>query len=122
MTMDFLYGTKVYRLRPKMVPDPYNPSSLVPGSWDDPDVLVIPGALVLQTSTALTVSESREEAAESKSLHCSDAFDIRKSDRVRVGPVGGPTYTVDGIPPMQDVNPWTGWSPPREIPLTRYEG
>ena len=120
--MDFPYGTTVYRLRPKMVPDPYNPGSLVPGSWDDPDELEIPEAVVLQASTALTVSESREEAAESKSLHCPGSFDIRKGDRIRVGPEGGPTYTIDGIPPEEDTNPWTGWSPPREIPLTRYEG
>lgn len=120
--MDFPFGTTVYRLRAKMIPDPYNPGALVPGSWDDPDELEIPGALILQTSTSLTASMSREEAAESKSLHCSDDFDVRKGDRIRVGKKGGPTYSIEGIPPGQDVNPWTGWSPPREIPLTRHEG
>lgn len=119
--MEFTFGTTVYRLRAEAIPDPYDPDATVPGDWDNPDELEIPGAFIAQTSTSMLTNETREQALEAKSLYCG-AFDIRKGDRIRNGPKGAPTYAITGIPPEPDTNPFTGWTPPREIPLTRYVG
>lgn len=119
--MEFPYGQTVVRLRAKGVVNEYS-RKIVAGDWTDPDELPIEGAFVAQTSTTLLRTETRDQAAESKSLFCSGDADVRKGDRIRVGGPGGPTYTIDGIPPAADSNPFTGWTPPREIPLTRYVG
>lgn len=120
--MFFPHGRTVYRLRGGMVPDPYDPSIEIPEDWDNPDVLEIPDALIAQTSTSLLGTATREQAVESKSLFCEGEYDVQKGDRIRDGGEGAPVYTIDGIPPAADANPWTGWTPPREIPLTRYVG
>lgn len=136
--MELPFGQTVYRLRAARIPDPYNPDAEVPSDWASPHVAIISEAYVERTSTALTRAESREQAMEAKSLFCGGDADIRKGDRIFVGvftpslvrdgviPAGtvfeGFTYEVDGIPPSADVNPFTGWQPPREIPLRRYEG
>lgn len=119
--MEFPFGRTVYRLRPRMIEDPYS-GELVRGDWNDPEILPIPGAFVAQTSTAMLGEATREQALESKSLYCDGTFDIQKGDRIRDGEVGAPLYSIDGIPPAADTNPWTGWTPPREIPLTRGVG
>lgn len=117
--MNFPHGRTVYRLRPKSVDDPYNPGHPILGDWADPDELAIPQAFVAQTSTSLLGDATREQAIEAKSLFCDGDFDVAKGDRIRVG---GDLYTIDGIPPAADTNPFTGWTPPREIPLTRSVG
>lgn len=136
--MDFPFGTTVYRLRAGVITDPYS-GEPVPGDWSVPAVLPIPGAFVAQTSTSMLSSATREQALEAKSLFCEGAFDVQKGDRIFTGiftpplpdgattvPDGtvmtGDTYSIDGIPPAADTNPFTGWTPPREIPLTRAVG
>lgn len=116
--MTFPHGRTVYRLRAGLVRDPYSDEE-THSEWDDPIEIIIPRAFVAQTSTSLLATATREQASESKSLFCSGSFDIQKGDRIRDG-IDGPVYTIDGIPPAADSNPWTGWTPPREIPLTRY--
>lgn len=119
--MSFPAGRKVYRLRARPVLDPYSKKP-ISADWDDPFVLEIPDAFVAQTSTSMLAGTSREQAAVSKSLFCDGSLDIQKGDRIRDGEPGAPVYTIDGIPPTADTHPWTGWTPPREIPLTRYVG
>lgn len=121
-----------------MVEDPYA-GGQVAGDWDDPVVIALPGSFIAQTSTTMLGSATREQATESKSLFCDGALDVRKGDRILDGtftpplpalstsiPPGttfvGIVYTIDGIPPAADTNPFTGWTPPREIPLTRSVG
>jgi len=120
--MNLPFGRTVFRLRARMIPDPYNPEAQLPGDWDAPDVLPIPRAFIAQTSTSMLSNASREQALEAKSLFCEGEFDIAKGDRIRDGGEGAPVYTIDGIPPAADSNPFTGWTPPREIPLTRSVG
>lgn len=119
--MEFPYGQTVTRLRAKGVLNEYS-RKVVAGDWSDPDELTIEDAFVAQSSTSLLRTETRDQAAESKSLFCDGDADVRKGDRIRVGGPGGPTYTIDGIPPAADSNPFTAWTPPREIPLTRFVG
>ncbi|QYF98911.1 hypothetical protein [Microbacterium sp. PAMC21962] len=119
--MTFEFGQTVHRIRPKLVWNEYS-KKYVAGDWTDPDELPIEDAFVAQSSTSLLRTETRDQAAESKSLFCDGDADVRKGDRIRVGGPGGPTYTIDGIPPAADSNPFTGWTPPREIPLTRFVG
>jgi hypothetical protein len=137
--MSFPFGRTVFRLRALMIPDPYNPDELIPGDWNDPEVLALAGAFVAHSSTSMLTNATREQALESKSLYCGGDLDVQKGDRVFDGafdpplPEGadripggttmtGATYTIDGIPPAADTNPWTGWTPDREIPLTRAVG
>lgn len=120
--MRFPHGETVTRLRAGTREDPYSRGRQIASDWANPDVLPIAGAFVAQTSTSLLAAASREQAAESKSLFCDRTADVKKGDRIRVGGDDGPVYTIDGIPPAGDVNPFTGWAPPREIPLTRYLG
>jgi len=136
--MDLPFGSQVYRLRADAIDDPY---SLTPvrGDWGTPGVLTIPEAFVAQSSTSMLGDATREQALEAKSLFCDGSFDVQKGDRVFTGvfdpplPDGilvvpadtalvGEIYTIEGIPPAADRNPFTGWSPPREIPLTRVVG
>lgn len=119
--MDFPFGQTVYRLRGAPIVDQYS-GELIDADWDNPDVLPIPGAFVAQTSTSMLTTATREQALESKSLFCDGEIDIRKGDRIRVGAESSPVYSIDGIPPAADTNPFTGWTPPREIPLTRAVG
>jgi hypothetical protein len=102
--------------------DPYNPEVQIPEDWEHPDTLPIEGAFIAQTSTSLLGDATREQAVESKSLFCDGDKDVQKGDRIRDGEAGGPIYTIDGIPPAADSNPFTGWTPEREIPLTRSVG
>ncbi|WP_030147683.1 hypothetical protein [Mycetocola saprophilus] len=119
--MNFPHGRTVYRLRPGPLEDPYS-GEVILGDWDNPDILQIPGAFVAQTSTSMLAGASREQALESKSLFCAANVDVQKGDRIRAGGDDEPIYSIDGIPPAADVNPWTGWAPAREIPLTRAVG
>lgn len=117
------FGQTVYRLRAGMIPDPYNPDSMIPGDWDNVTVLPVLRSFVAQTSTSLLGNATREQAAESKSLFCGGKFDIQKGDRIRDGQNDDdPTYSIDGIPPVPDVNPYTKRVARREIPLTRWVG
>ncbi|OIU88657.1 hypothetical protein [Microbacterium sp. AR7-10] len=136
--MDFPFGQTVYRLRGAPIIDPYS-GEQIDADWDNPGVLPIPGAFVAQTSTSMLATATREQALESKSLFCEGAFDVKKGDRVFTGTftpplpdgaisvpdgtvMAGETYSIDGIPPAADTNPFTGWTPPREIPLRRGVG
>lgn len=119
--MSFPHGITVYRLRAKPITDPYS-GKTIGADWNDPLVLPIPNAFIAQTSTSMLRNASREQALESKSLFCDGSIDVVKGDRIRDGAPGAPIYSIDGIPPAADANPWTGWRPPREIPLTRSVG
>lgn len=117
--MDFPFGRTVLRLRGAPIIDPYS-GEQIDEDWNNPDVLSIPGAFVAQTSTSMLTTATREQALEAKSLFCNEV-DVRKGDRIQDG-IDGPVYSIDGIPPAADTNPWTGWTPPREIPLRRGVG
>lgn len=119
--MSFPHGRTVYRLRGGLIEDPYS-GELVSGDRDNLDELEIPGAFIAASSTSMIGGATRSQALESKSLYCDGEFDIRKGDWIRDGADGSPVYTIDGIPPSADTNLWTGWTPPREIPLTRSVG
>lgn len=115
--MNFPHGRTVYRQRAKTIRDAYADAD-VDADWSDPDEVPIPGAFIAQSSTSLVGSATREQALESKSLYCAPDADVQKGDRIRDG---ADVYTIDGIP-SADTNPFTGWTPAREIPLTRSVG
>ncbi|MDN3309564.1 hypothetical protein QWJ90_01330 [Microbacterium oryzae] len=115
--MQFAHGTTVYRLRPRMIDDPYSDEQ-TPGGWDEPDELPIDGAFIAQSSTSRVGTATRTQAIEAKSLYCDPAADVQPGDRIRAD---GEVFTVDGFP-AADTNPFTGWQPVMEVPLTRALG
>ncbi|MCC4250713.1 hypothetical protein [Microbacterium testaceum] len=115
--MNFPHGSAVHRQRAKTLRDEYADED-VAADWSDPDEIPIPNAFVAQSSTSRTTTANRVQMLEAKSLFCPPDFDIRANDRIRDG---GIVYTIDGIP-AADTNPFTGWTPVREIPLTRAVG
>lgn len=116
------FGQTVYRLRAGMITDPYSGKD-IPGDWGNKTVLPIPRSFIAQTSTSMLSTATREQALEAKSLFCEGTFDIQKGDRIRDGQGDDdPIYTIDGIPPAPDVNPYTKRVARREIPLVRYVG
>lgn len=117
------FGRTVYRLRAGLVTDPYS-GVQVAGDWNNPQSPVpILRAFVAQTSTTMLGDATRSQALEAKSLFCEGTFDIQKGDRIRDGVNDtDPTYTIDGIPPSSDVNPYTKRVARREIPLERFVG
>jgi hypothetical protein len=114
----FDFGETVVRRRPIRTPDPYDPDATVPGDWDDAEELELPGAFIASSSSAAVQSATRTQVLTEKSLYCDPALDVRALDRVIAG---GHTYTVDALP-QADVNPFTGWQPVQEIPLTEVLG
>lgn len=113
----FLFGQTVQRLRAALVTDTYSGDQVAAG-WASPAVLAIPGAFVAQSSTARFTAANRTQMLEDKSLFCAPGTDVLPGDRIRVD---GLVYEVDGVP-AADVNPFTGWQPVREVPLTRVVG
>lgn len=98
------------RLRRPMVPDRYDPEHVEPGPWSEAEEVSIPGAWIAAASSEV----AGELVTTKKSLYCPPGFDIRQGDRVRAA---GVTYSVDEVP-SADHNPWTGWQPVLEVPLT----
>ena len=130
--MEFPGGEQVVRERRQPVTDPYDPDTLVPGSWDDPLVyLPLEQAFVASSSSTAPVDATRSQILTKKSLYLTDpAADVRPGDRIRRGGVldedtgvwsGGDVLYVN-VRPAADTNPFTGWRPVVEIPLDVSEG
>lgn len=117
--MQFPHGQTVQRDRRPLIPDRYNPDGVVPGSWDDATTVPLEGAFVASSSSIATTDATRTQTITDKSLYLTDpAADVLPGDRVRVG---ASTYLVE-TRPEADVNPFTGWQPITEIPLTEVTG
>jgi hypothetical protein len=115
--MFFSHGRTVTILRGKPILDPYSHVQ-IDADWNNPDEIDIDGAFIAQSSTSTAITATRAQQLESKSLYCDPDSDVRTGDRIRDA---GALYTIDGIP-AADTNPFTGWQPVQEIPLTRYVG
>jgi hypothetical protein len=116
--MDIPHAQPVFRDRRKQIVDPYNPTSSIPGPWEDPDTINLEGFVASSSSSSLT-DATRTQILTAKSLYLSDpAADVIAGDRIRAGTA---TYAVDAIP-AADINPFTGWQPALEIPLLGVSG
>ena len=130
--MEFPFGELVVRERRMPVVDPYDPDTMVPGSWGDPlAYLVLEQAFVASSSSTAPTSATRAQILTEKSLYLTDpAADVQPGDRIRRGGVldvdsgvwsGGDVLYVN-VRPAADTNPFTGWQPVVEIPLDMNEG
>jgi len=116
--MAYPAGELAVRLRRREILDSYS-GTVTLSDWDDPDELELEGAYVASSSTSNRRDAARNELLEEKSLYLDDPqADVQAQDRIRAQ---GVTYQIDGMP-SADINPWTGWQPVREIPLTRVSG
>lgn len=118
--MEFPHGETVTRERRMPVIDPYDPTTSVPGSWDDPlDVLPLPSCFVDSASSTSTNDATRSPVSTSKSLYSTDpSVDVQVGDRIRRG--SDLFYVRERT--EADTNPFSGWRPVVEIPLSMEEG
>lgn len=118
--MEFSAGETVIRERRVPVVDPYDPTTEVAGTWDDPlDTLTIENVFIASTSSASPADATRSQILTQKSLYCTAPdVDVKAGDRIRRGPE---LYYVNDRP-AADQNPFSGWRPVVEIPLDMTEG
>lgn len=118
--MDFPYGDTPVRQRAQQVADPYNPSRTVE-DWTLPTVdLPLTGCYINSTSTNVLPAAARTQQDIYKSLFSPDpTVDVKVGDRIL--DVDGYLYQIKDRP-VRDRNPFTGWQPIAEIPLTGVQG
>lgn len=117
--MLFPHGQAVVRDRRPQMPDPYDPTKTVPGSWAAATSITLDGAFLDRTSTTALPDAARSEKQSGFSLYLSDpTADVQVGDRIRAN---GMTLYVNEIP-ASPVNPFTGWQPVREVPLDHTVG
>lgn len=118
--MEFPHGETVTRERRMPVADPYDPTSTVPGSWDDPlDVLEIPSCFIDTAASTSTDDATRSPVSTTATLHCTTPdVDVQVGDRVRRG--ADVFYVRERS--EADTNPFTGFRPVVSIPLDMEEG
>lgn len=118
--MEFPYGETVTRERRMPVVDPYDPTSSVPGSWDDPlDTLALEQCFIDTASSTSTNDATREPVSTSATLHCTTPdVDVKVGDRIRRG--ADVFYVRERS--EADTNPFTGFRPVVSIPLSMEEG
>ncbi|TFD58036.1 hypothetical protein E3T43_07255 [Cryobacterium sp. Hh7] len=116
--MEFAAGQSVLCDRRKLITDPYNPDSTTQGPWSDALTISVDGAFIASSSSTAVSSATRTQILSEKSLYCPPEADVVEGDRVRLG---ARTYTVEAIPEA-DTNPFTGWQPVQEVPLTEVLG
>jgi hypothetical protein len=122
--MTFAYGEDVFRDRRRPIADPYNPDSTTVGAWTDDsstfDTITLEGVYIDSTSANALPDAMRTEQQITKSLYSQDrTVDVKTGDRIRT--VDGDTFYVN-VRPAKDVNPFTGWAPGIEIPLSGVQG
>lgn len=115
--MQFPHGAAVTRHRRRTAVDPYSKQER-PGGWADPLIITIGGAFVASSSSAAATDANRSQLTTTKSLYCPPAADVLAGDRIVAD---GVTYQVPAKP-SADTNPFTGWRPVLEIPLTEVAG
>lgn len=116
--MQFPQGATVVRLRAGVEVDEYSTEEKRT-DWENPDELTIEDAFVASGSSSSSSGTLRETVTTTKSLYLSDPdADVLVGDRIRDGAT---VYDVE-TKPEADRNPFTGWQPVREIPLTERSG
>jgi len=117
----FRSGEDVVRERRMGQPNPYNPDEIVFRTWGHPlDILSLHSVFIASSSSAMIPDENRSQVHTAKSLYATDpSIDVQVGDRIRRGTE--PPYYVISRPEV-DTNPFTGWCPVVEIPLSMIEG
>lgn len=123
--MSYPFGEAVFRDRRPVKANAYNPSRETVGAWSDfnstdETTIQLEGVYVSNSSQTAVPDAVRLQLIEYLSLYSRDpAVDVQPGDRIRTGS-GRELYCATR--PLGDVNPFTGWSPGVEIPLTTTVG
>lgn len=117
--MEFPHGETVKRERRQATPDPYNPDRVTLGPWSEATSITLESCFIDSTSSSSTNDANREPVSTSKSLYSTDpGIDVKVGDRIRRG--SDIFYIRERT--EADTNPFTGWQPVVEIPLSMEEG
>lgn len=126
--MSYAYGETVHRDRRNLVDDPYNPARQTTPDWPtadaDPanllDTIDLDGVYVAASSESALADPVRAQVLIGMSLYSTDRdIDVKIGDRIR--DESGLAYSVQ-VRPRGDINPFTGWAPGVEIPLSGVSG
>lgn len=116
--MQFGFPSALQRDRRPSIADDYDPEAATFGRWEDATTIDIEG-FIDSTSSSLLRDAVRGQVITDKSLFCTDPnVDVAIGDRIRDGAT---TYYVRERP-AADRNPFTGWQPIIEIPLSNVAG
>lgn len=116
----YAFGQQVTRERRIDTVDPYDSSTVIPGSWEGAlDVLPLEGCYVDFGASSSVNDATRSPVSTTTTLFCPDpTVDVKVGDRIRVG---ADVWYVNERPAGY-INPFTGWAPPLEVPLDLNEG
>ena len=107
------------RLRAGLIPDPYDPDSVIAEDWANLDRLTFRAYISSGASTE-SAADRREQVVSRSVLVVPDpAIDIRRGDRIEDD--AGRVWTVQGFP-ARDQNPFTGWRPTLVVALEEVRG
>lgn len=105
------------RRRRVQVPDPHNPARMVGGDWGAAVALPAPSWVETNANTVVA-GPARAMRVTVATLFCPQGTDVQFGDEISDG---GLSWIVDAIP-TSNVNPFTGWRPPMEVPLREVTG
>lgn len=113
----FAHGELVIRQRATPVLDPYS-GEPTDYSWDDPDLLDLPGCGFDPGGSVETSEVGRAPIVTQPTVYADPSADVLAGDRLVVR---GRTWEVDGDP-ADWRNPFTGWRPGLVIKLKAVSG
>ncbi|MHA3682787.1 hypothetical protein ACXR2W_00800 [Leucobacter sp. HY1908] len=119
--MQFDGSVLVFRRR--MVENPANPVRPIPGPWSEADSWELEGASLQSTGGVEMRGDGRLGSIATVTLYLDNPdADLRKGDGVAAAlDAVAPDFVVNVVP-VVNRNPFTGWTPAREVPLKEVNG
>lgn len=110
------HAGSVLRARRTVVTDPYSQQPVPGGDWGADET--IEGAHVTGAQSVLTEADGRQQQTTRPTLVCPAGADVRVGDRI----TDGDRVFEVAAHAAKATNPFTGWTPPQEVPLKEVTG